>query len=93
MFRMNLKQLVHKNKRELFQSLELLQQGTGLSHQKITSDKLKKTRFKSSTCSQPDQIDNIPREESVSQEMVHIVYQLFVLMLVPPSKKFQSMES
>jgi hypothetical protein len=35
------------------------------------------TRFKNDRCSQTDQIDNTPRQKSVSQEMVHIVYQLF----------------
>jgi hypothetical protein len=85
MFGMNLKQLVHKKKTELFQSLELQQQGTDLSHQKI-SDKTEEIRFKSDRCSQPDQIENISRQKSVSQEMAHILYQLFVLMSPPPQK-------
>jgi hypothetical protein len=47
MFGMNLEQLVHKKKTELFHSLELGQQGTDLSHQKMTSDKTEEIRFKS----------------------------------------------
>lgn len=56
MFGMNLKQLVHKKKTELFQSLELWQQGIDLSQQKMTSDKTEEIRFKSDRCPQPDKI-------------------------------------
>jgi hypothetical protein len=53
----------------------------------MTSNKTEEIRFKNDRCSQPDQIENISGQKSVSQEMAHIVYQLVVLISSPPSRK------
>jgi hypothetical protein len=60
--------------------------GIDLSHQMMTCNKTEEIRFKNDRCSQPDQIENISRQKSVSQEMAHIVYQLVVLMSSPPQE-------